>query len=194
VALLASWLIGPALGLGVVAEEGLMPPLFSRRNGKGSPTGVMILQAVIGTIISLLYVFVPSVSNAYWVLSALTVLLLCIVYMFVFAAVIKLRYSQPDVPRAFRIPGGTTGVWIVGGLGLVATAFTFFVSLIPTGEMNVSVLGYMALMLFGTALLALPPLVFMKMKKPSWKPAAPLTEEPAAAPESSALPVEQKEA
>jgi amino acid transporter len=54
VALLASWLIGPALGLGVVAEEGLMTPLFSRRNKNGSPTGVMILQAVIGTIISLL--------------------------------------------------------------------------------------------------------------------------------------------
>ncbi len=114
--------------------------------------------------------------------------------MFVFAAVIKLRYSQPDVPRAFRIPGGTTGVWIVGGVGFVATAFTFFVSTIPTGEMNVSVLGYMALMLFGTVLLALPPLVFMKMKKPGWKPVTPLTEEPAAAPEPNAAPAEQKEA
>ncbi len=194
VALLASWLIGPALGLGVVAEEGLMPRLFSRRNKAGSPTGVLILQAVIGTIISLLYVFVPSVSNAYWVLSALTVLLLCIVYMFVFAAVIKLRYSQPDVPRAFRIPGGTTGVWIVGGVGFVATAFTFFVSTIPTGDINMGILPYMALMLVGTALLALPPLVFMKMKKPSWKPAVALTEEPPTSSEPSAVPAEQKEA
>ncbi len=192
VALLASWLIGPALGLGVVAEEGLMPPLFSRRNKNGSPTGVMILQAVIGTIISLLYVFVPSVSNAYWVLSALTVLLLCIVYMFVFAAVIKLRYSQPDVPRAFKIPGGTTGVWIVGSLGFVATAFTFFVSTIPTGEMNISVLGYMAFMLIGTAFLALPPLVFMKLKKPGWKPAVAATAEPSIS-EPAAVLAEQKE-
>ena len=153
-----------------------MPPLFSRRNQAGSPTGVLVLQAVIGTVVSLLYVFIPSVSNAYWVLSALTVLLLCIVYMFVFAAVIKLRYSQPDVPRAFKIPGGTVGVWIVGGVGFFATAFTFFVSTIPTGDINVGILPYMAIMLIGTALLALPPLVFVKMKKPSWKPAAPLAE------------------
>jgi amino acid transporter len=194
VALLASWLIGPALGLGVVAEEGLMPLLFSRRNKAGSPSGVMILQAVIGTIISLLYVFIPSVSNAYWVLSALTVLLLCIVYMFVFAAVIKLRYSQPDVPRAFRIPGGIPGVWIVGGVGFVSTAFTFFVSTLPTGEMNISLLGYMSIMLIGTALLALPPLVFTKMKKPSWVPTPPATEEPVAAPETSAEPASEKEA
>ena len=189
IALLASWLIGPALGLGVVADEGLMPRLFSRRNKAGSPTGVLILQAVIGTIISLLYVFIPSVSNAYWVLSALTVLLLCIVYMFVFAALIKLRYSQPDVPRAFTIPGGKAGVWLVGGVGFGATAFTFFVSTLPTGGINLGILPYMAIMLIGTAILALPPLVFMKMKKPGWKPTQPPpAEEPPAAP--TALPAE----
>ncbi|MGA2112342.1 MAG: APC family permease [Anaerolineales bacterium] len=169
IALLASWLIGPALGLGVVGRDGNMPPMFSRHNGKGSPTSVLILQAVIGTIISLLYVFIPSVSSAYWVLSALTVLLLCIMYMFVFAALIKLRYSKPNVPRSFKIPGGTAGVWIVGGVGFVATALSFLVSLFPTGGMNISLLVYMPLMLVGTAVLALPPLVFLKLKKPSWK-------------------------
>ena len=116
IALLQAWLIGPAVGLGVVARDGNMPPMFSRHNKRGAPTGVLILQAVAGTIIALLYVFLPSVSSAYWVLSALTVRLLCIVYMFVFAAVIKLRHSQPDVPRAFKIPGGIVGVWIAGGV------------------------------------------------------------------------------
>ncbi len=169
IALLQAWLIGPAVGLGVVARDGNMPPMFSRHNKRGAPTGVLILQAVAGTIIALLYVFLPSVSNAYWVLSALTVLLLCIVYMFVFAAVIKLRHSQPDVPRAFKIPGGIVGVWIVGGVGFVATALSFVVSLFPTGQIHLSWIVYMGIMLAGTALLALPPLVFLKMKKPSWK-------------------------
>jgi glutamate:GABA antiporter len=170
IALLASWLIGPALGLGVVAREGNMPRMFARHNGNGSPMSVLILQAVIGTIISLLYVFLPSVSSAYWILSALTVLLLCIMYMYIFAAVIKLRYSRPDVHRSFRIPGGTVGVWIVGGVGFVATALSFLVSLFPPTGVNFSLLVYIPLMLIGTALLALPPLVFMKLKKPNWKP------------------------
>ena len=177
IALLASWLIGPALGLGVVAREGNMPRMFSNHNRNGAPTGVLIVQALIGTIISLLYIFIPSVSSAYWVMSALTVLLLCIVYLFVFASVIKLRYSQPDVPRAFRIPGGKAGVWIVGGVGFVATALSFVVSLFPTGSMNISLTTYMPLMLIGTALLALPPLVFLKLKKSSWKRESPATEE-----------------
>jgi amino acid transporter len=175
-ATLSSWLAGPALGLGVVATEGLMPPVFSRRNKVGAPTGVLILQAVLGTVISLVYLFIPSINSAYWLLSALTVTLLCIVYLMVFAALIKLRYSQPNTPRAFKIPGGIVGAWIIGGLGLLSSGFTFFVSLFPTGSMNVSVGKYALFMLIGTAILALPPLVFIRLKKSSWKPAEALEE------------------
>jgi glutamate:GABA antiporter len=168
---LASWLIGPALGLGEVAKRGNMPPFFGKTNKNGAPSGVLILQAAIGTVIAMLYLFIPSISAAYWILSAMTVLLLCIVYLFVFAALIKLRYKQPDTPRAFKIPGGMTGIWIVGGIGFVACLFTFLVSLIPPGNYeNVSILTYAAIMLVGTAILSLPPLVFLRLRKPSWMP------------------------
>lgn len=186
VALLASWLIGPALGLGEIAARGNMPPFFGRVNRRGAPTGVLILQAAIGTVISMLYLFIPSISAVYWILSALTVLLLCVVYLFVFAAVIKLRYSQPDTPRAFKIPGGIAGVWIVGGLGFVACLFTFVVSLLPPGDSGIPTLGYALIMLIGTAVLALPPLVFLKLKKPSWMPKP--TETSTAAPSEPTTP------
>ncbi|MGA2112632.1 MAG: APC family permease [Anaerolineales bacterium] len=169
--LLAAWLIGPAMGLGVVAIDGNMPPLFSRHNKNGAPVGVLILQAVIGTIISLVYVFIPGVNTGYWIMSALTVTLLCIAYLFIFAALIKLRYSQPNVHRAFKIPGGIPGVWIVGGLGFAATGLTFIISMLPIGGIPMSGPLYVAIMLIGTAVLALPPLVFLKLKKPSWKTA-----------------------
>jgi len=167
--LLAAWLIGPAMGLGVVATEGNMPPMFSRHNKKGAPRAVLLLQAGIGTLISLLYVFIPGVNTAYWIMSAMTVTLLCIAYLFIFAALIKLRYSQPNVPRAFKIPGGKVGVWAVGGLGFAATAFTFVISLLPIGSITIPGWIYFAIMIVGTALLALPPLVFLKLKKPAWK-------------------------
>ncbi|MBN2735214.1 MAG: amino acid permease [Methanomicrobiaceae archaeon] len=165
---LAAWLIGPAKGLGVVAEEGNMPPMFDRTNKYGAPVAVLLTQALIGSAISLLYVFLPSVNQAYWILSAMTVELLCIVYFLVFAALIKLRYSQPDTPRPFKIPGGMAGVWLVGGIGLVGIAFSFTVGLMPPSYYS-NVLGYVASVLFGTFILAAPPLVFLKMKKPEWK-------------------------
>jgi amino acid transporter len=169
---LAAWLIGPAKGLGIVAEEGNMPPLFDRTNKYGAPVAVLVIQALIGSVISLLYVFLPSVNQAYWILSAMTVELLCIVYIIIFASVIKLRYSQPDRPRPFTIPGGKAGVWIVGGLGLFGTTLAFIVGLMPPSFFASDGLIYVFSVLLGTFLLAVPPLVFLKFKKASWKKSA----------------------
>jgi amino acid transporter len=166
---LAAWLIGPALGLGVVAQEGNMPPIFNRTNKYGSPVAVLLIQALIGTFVSLLYVFLPSVNQAYWILSAMTVELLCIVYVLVFASVIKLRYSKPDAPRPFKIPGGIPGIWIIGGMGAFGVIFAFIVGLMPTGEFTSSqTVAYVTGILIGTFLLAVPPLIFLKLKKPGW--------------------------
>ncbi|MBN1431509.1 MAG: amino acid permease [Methanomicrobiaceae archaeon] len=164
---LAAWLIGPAKGLGVIAEEGNMPPMFDKTNKYGAPVAVLLTQALIGSAISLLYVFLPSVNQAYWILSAMTVELLCIVYFLVFAALIKLRYSQPDTPRPFKIPGGMVGIWIVGGMGAVGVVFSFIVGLMPPAYYD-NTIGYVAAVLFGTFVLAVPPLIFLKLKKPGW--------------------------
>ena len=146
-----------------------MPPFFNRINKYGAPVPVLVMQALIGTVISLLYVFLPSVNQAYWILSAMTVELLCIVYVLVFLAVIKLRYSRPDTPRAFKIPGGLPGVWLVGGLGAFGVIFTFIVGILPPELGIVHTWGYIFAVLFGTFILAAPPLIFLKMKKPEWR-------------------------
>jgi len=58
---------------------------------------------------------------------------------------------------------------MVGGIGFLACLVTFAVSLIPPGSFeNASVLTYAIALLAGTAILALPPLVFLRLKKPSW--------------------------
>jgi len=166
---LAAWLIGPAKGLGVVAEEGNLPPIFNRTNKYGSPVMVLFIQALIGTFVSLLYVFLPSVNQAYWILSAMTVELLCIVYLLVFASLIKLRYSRPDAPRPFKIPGGIPGIWLIGGMGAFGVIFAFIVGLMPTGAFTAKeTLFYVIGVLLGTFILAVPPLIFLKLKKPSW--------------------------
>jgi amino acid transporter len=206
-ALLTTWLIGPILGLGVTAQSGDMPPITRKENKKGIPVFMLLLQGGITTLVSLVYVVSKSVNQAYWVLSSITVLLLCITYMLLFAAVIRLRITQPDVPRAFKIPGGMVGVWIVGGLGFLASLFTFIVGFFPptgmelfkaptqySGEVATFLSSavskklaetvsldmltalptavYLLVILAGTALLALPPLLFLKLKKPSWKEGA----------------------
>jgi amino acid transporter len=166
---LTAWLIGPAKGLGVVAEHGNLPPLFNKTNKYGSPVAVLVIQAVIGSFVSLLYVFLPSVNQAYWVLTAITVELLCIVYLLVFASLIKLRYTKPDAPRPFKIPGGMPGIWIIGGMGIVGVLLAAVAGFIPTSSTTpIQTVEYVVGLFIGTFLLAVPPLIFLKMKKPGW--------------------------
>lgn len=167
---LAAWLIGPAKGLGVVAEQGNLPLLFSRTNKYGSPVAVLLVQALIGTLVSVLYIFMPSVNQAYWILTAITVELLCIVYFLVFASLIKIRYSRPDAPRPFKIPGGMPGIWVIGGMGAVGVVVASIAGLLPPATASpAGMVLYPASLLFGTFLLAVPPLIFLKLKKPGWE-------------------------
>ena len=168
---LACWLIGPAKGLRAVAEEGNLPQVFNFTNKYGAPVGVLIIQALIGSVISLLYIFMPTINQAYWILTAMTVELLCIVYVLMFASLIKLRYCQPDTPRPYKIPGGKACAWLVGGLGISGIIFAFIVGLIPP-DYYANAAEYVGIMLLGTIMLAAPPLVFMKIKKPFWMPEA----------------------
>ena len=86
---------------------------------RGARSLSLIFQGIGGTIFSLLFLLVPNVSTSYWMLSAVTAQIVIIMYGLMFAAVIRLRYTQPDTPRPYRIPGGKIGVWLVCGVGLL---------------------------------------------------------------------------
>jgi len=107
VAQFSTWLVGPAKGLGVAAAQGDLPKVWRQHNRHSSPVAVLLIQAVIGSAFGLAFVVLPSVNSAYWVLTAITTEVITVMYFFMFASVIKLRYSQPETHRAYRIPAAT---------------------------------------------------------------------------------------
>lgn len=167
IALMMNYLIGPILGLRATAADGHVPKIVEKQNKRGVPTSMLILQGIITTCISLLFVFMPSVNSAYWLLTAMTVAVLCIMYMLLFSSVIRLRFTKPNVERSFKIPGGKIGVFIIGGLGFFATAFTFIVSFMPSSMSGTSIsfATYVIVMIIGVAVMSLPPLFYMRFKK-----------------------------
>ena len=130
------WIIGPATGLASVAQGGDAPRSWGRENRAGVPVGVLVAQAIGTTVFCLLFLFVPSVNTSYWILSALTAQIIIIMYALIFAAVLRLRYTRPDVPRPYRIPGGIVGVWITAGVGLAGAAFTFVLGFVPPDQLK----------------------------------------------------------
>jgi glutamate:GABA antiporter len=166
VAHLTPWVLGPAKGVGAVAREGLAPARLGRVNGNDVPVALLVVQAVAGSVFALLFVLVPSVSTSYWMLSAVTAQVIVTMYALVFAAVIRLRHTQPDVPRPYRIPGGLPGVWLVGGVGLLGCVGSFLLGFVPPDQLQTgNPVVYVLLLALATVLLSLPPFVFALLER-----------------------------
>jgi amino acid transporter len=130
------------------------------------------VQGVIVTILALTYFVMADVSVAFFLLSAMTISLYLIMYMLMYAAAIRLRYSQPDLNRSYRVPGGTAGMWMIAGVGFAGVVFAFVVSFFPPSQLPVgSPTLYVGLVTAGTVIFTGLPLLISMAKRPSWRAA-----------------------
>jgi len=165
----STWIIGPTKGLLVASRDGSIPPLFQKLNTRGAPISLLITQAIIVTLISVIFLLMPTVASSYWILSALTAQLALIFYIFLFATAIKLRYSHPDTPRPYKIPGGKAVLWFVCLIGIITSLVVIIFGFFPPAEINVgSILRYETILIAGIALFCAAPFVIYACSKPSW--------------------------
>lgn len=156
---MSAWVIGPTKGLMVAAEDGCTPKIFGQRNSKGVPIVILVIQWAVVLIICGLMLFVKTISTSYWILSDLSAQLALMFYIIFFAAAIRLRYITPRNEKAFRVPGGKVGIWIVGGVGIISCVVAIFLGfLIPDGVHITNPLMYRVILIVGILVFALPPL------------------------------------
>ena len=166
-----AWVGGPSKGLLQVGCAGYLPRFMQRTNKAGVQVGILLIQGAVVTLLSVFFVLLPSVQSAYQMISQLTIILYLLMYMLMFAAAIYLRYSEPSVPRSFRIPGGKSfGMWVVAGVGLIGSLLAFVFSFIPPGQIEVgSPALYVTLLVFGTLIFTGIPFIIYAVRKPEWK-------------------------
>ncbi len=166
-----TWIAGPSRGLLETAKEGELPPFFQKVNKAGMPTNLLYAQGAIVTGLALVFLLMPNVSSSYWILTALTAQIYLLMYVLLFASAIKLRYSQPNVKRAFLVPGGNAGMWLVAGMGLLASLFGILLGYFPPAQLETgNIMVFEAFLLGGMALLAGAPLLIHHFREPSWLP------------------------
>lgn len=162
-----TWLAGPAKGLVLLSrQEGYLPPVLQKFNKYGVPQNVMIAQGVLTTLIGVLYAFSDNVSSQYWMFSVITIQIYLVAYLLMFVAVVRLRRSQPDVPRGFVVPAVTA----VAGVGFVASVLALVIGFVPPDQYDTGPL-WRYLLIVGGGLLVLgvaAPVAFLKFRKPSW--------------------------
>lgn len=173
-ALIGAWILGPAKGLYATEETGDLVPELEYVNKRHVPVAVLVAQGALSSVFALVFLFVPSINTDYWMLTALTTQIIVMMYILVFAAAIRLRYTEPDANRPYKIPGGKPGIWIVAGMGLVGCTFGLIIGFVPpTGVQHWPTPIYIAAMIAGILISSLPPFIIEKIKKPSWKLAHP---------------------
>ena len=89
----------------VLAADGYLPQVFTRRLAHGAPWVAVLVCSVLWTL---------SLGLSFERLVSLDILLYGTSLVLELVALVVLRVREPDLPRPFRIPGGTAATVAVG--------------------------------------------------------------------------------
>ena len=165
-----TWVAGPSKGIFTVGKAGYLPPFFQKTNSNGVQRNILLVQGGLVTLLSLLFVVMPSVQSFYQILSQLTILLYLIMYMLMFAAAIALRYKMKDAERPFRLGKGNAMMWIMGAVGFGGSLLAFVLSFIPPGQIQTgSNAVWYSVLIIGCIVMVVIPYIIYALRKPSWR-------------------------
>lgn len=135
----ASSLVGmsvPSYMLAQVGQTGFLPKKLHTMNDKGVPARLMYFSTACMTVIALLVFFIPGVEGfSELAVQAITVIYL-LYYILMFISFIRLRYTQPNRPRSFKIPGGNVVAWIITIVGVISCIFGIFIAFFPPTQLK----------------------------------------------------------
>jgi glutamate:GABA antiporter len=171
----SNWIIAPTRGLLLAAQDGHLPRHFATENRFAAPRVLLIYQALIVTVISMVFLLLPSINASYWLLTALSAQLYMLMYILMFAAALRLRYRSADRRHGYQIPGGNWGLWVVAVAGIIGSTLTFVIGFIPPSNIQTGgVLFYESLLIIGLLIMSTPPIIVYQWLKRRKQTVAPL--------------------
>lgn len=130
---LIPWTIGANLAAAESAQQGDLPKVFARTHPeRGTPTGAAMLTSVVGTVFTVGYAALFSltdgaIDDVFWNLFAFSSVIFLLPYVVMMPAFAKLRRIDPDAPRPYRVPGGAVMTalitWVPTALLVLAALF-----------------------------------------------------------------------
>ncbi len=159
----STWIAGAARVPFAAGVDSVMPAAFAKLHATyRTPHVALIIQAFATTALFLASVFVSvgggatTIQEAYDIMVNLTILIYFLPYLYLFAAFLRLRTIDRDLPtdeNTVTLPGGTLGAWVIAGSGLLATGIAMALVFVPpAGTQNVlnyevNVIGQAALLI-----------------------------------------------
>lgn len=161
---------GPSTGLVAVGESGFLPPALQKSNKNGINTPILWIQGIFVTLLAFVLVILPSVESAYQILSQMSTILYLILCAMIYMSFIRLRRTQPNKKRGFKVPGGKFVEWLIGIVGLAGMVFATVLSFFPPSQINTgSPAVYVGVLIAGVVVFVALPLIVYACRKPDWK-------------------------
>mgnify|MGYP006077570869 CR=1 FL=1 len=103
-----TWALGGNSAAAEAADEGELPRVFAiKSREQGTPVGAAVLMGIISTVILILYSFLLNTNeDLFWSLFAFSGVIFLLPYIGMLLAFLKMRQTDPDHIRPFKIAGG----------------------------------------------------------------------------------------
>lgn len=134
---IAAWMLGSTRGMYVACQGNHVAIFLQKVNRHEAPVGVLIFEAIIFTIVSMVFLLFPRVTDSFWLLLDLASQVTLIYYIILFASAIRLRYL-PVFSDGFIIPGGNLVLWIIMLIGALTSFMALCVGFVPPENLDKS--------------------------------------------------------
>ncbi|WP_407440758.1 glutamate:gamma-aminobutyrate antiporter [Rhodococcus sp. (in: high G+C Gram-positive bacteria)] len=127
----SAWVVGPARGMYVTAQKGILPRSMRKVNRADVPVNFIVVQGVIVTGWAALLTFGGGAGNvSFFTAIALTTVIYLVGYLLFFIAYMVLVLREKNLERAYEIPGGTVVKLFVAVVGFIVSGFALAISFV----------------------------------------------------------------
>jgi amino acid transporter len=126
-----SWVAGTNFVARYCAKDGGLPKIFGISTKKrDAPLGAALMDGGLATVLILLAPLLPS-ERLFWSFFALNLVMFLLSYVPLFPAFLKLRKMDPEIDRAYRVPGGKKLLTAAAYLPLILLCVSLVFTVIP---------------------------------------------------------------
>ncbi len=128
---MVTWTMGANRTAAEAANEGELPAMFGQLHPVNkTPVGAFVITGVVSTLVLGIYGFMAgNAEDLFWTLFAFSSMVFLLPYLALFPAFLKLRKTDPDAVRPYKLPGGNTAAAVAAVICelFIIQAIVFFV-------------------------------------------------------------------
>ena len=126
-----SWSLGVNSVIRAAAQDGCLPRVLGLESGKTRiPVGAIAMNAIISGAILILGAVVPN-ADLFWQFFAMNMIILLMSYIMIFPSFLKLRRTDAEHPRPFRVKGGKIRLAFLALMPMALIIFSLIFTIVP---------------------------------------------------------------